>query len=84
MKGGRRTAGPLPPLPDGARGEAVARRLKAVPKASKRAYLVAVAGRSRKAGIRAMCMECVGFDRTAVRECSALACALWAYRPFQP
>jgi hypothetical protein len=38
----------------------------------------------RSACIKAMCLECVGFDRLAVTECTAYACPLWNVRPFQP
>jgi hypothetical protein len=31
-----------------------------------------------------MCLECVGFDRNAITECTAPACPLWNFRPFQP
>ena len=33
--------------------------------------------------IKAKCLECVWFDRKAIRECTA-ACPLWAFRPYQP
>ena len=31
--------------------------------------------------IKAQCLECCGFDRDAVRDCSARACPLWTKRP---
>lgn len=37
----------------------------------------------RSACIKAMCLECVGFDRAAVTKCTAWACPLWNVRPFQ-
>ncbi len=39
---------------------------------------------SPRKAIKAMCLTCVGFERAAVRDCSAFACPLWKYRPFQP
>lgn len=38
---------------------------------------------TRNQAIKAMCLECVGFDRLAVTDCTAYACPLWRYRPFQ-
>ena len=32
--------------------------------------------------IKGRCLECVGFDVTAIRECSAPACPLFNFRPF--
>ena len=41
----------------------------------------AFTGRSRKTAIKAMCLECVGFDRSAITGCTATACPLWKFRP---
>lgn len=38
---------------------------------------------SPRTAIKAQCLECVGFDRTAVTECTAFGCPLWHYRPFR-
>ena len=40
-------------------------------------------GRSKQAGIKAFCLECLGFDREAIRNCTAPACPLYEVRPFQ-
>lgn len=45
----------------------------------KRAYQ----GNSRKTAIKAMCLECLGFDRAGVADCTAPACPLFKFRPFQ-
>ena len=37
----------------------------------------------RANAVKAMCLVCVGYDRQEIRNCSAYACPLWAYRPFQ-
>lgn len=37
--------------------------------------------RSRKTAIKAFCLECVGFERAAITECTAYACPLWGFRP---
>lgn len=33
--------------------------------------------------IKAMCLECVGFEVKAVRECTGYACPLYNVRPYQ-
>lgn len=40
-------------------------------------------GTSRQAAIKAYCLECVGFDRSGISNCTAPACSLYAVRPFQ-
>jgi hypothetical protein len=56
-----------------------ARRLAACPRSSKRL----LASSSPRAAIKAFCTECVGYDRLAATGCTAYACPLWRYRPFQ-
>ena len=45
----------------------------------------AYAGKSMKAALQAFCIECQGFDdaRAGIRDCTAYACPLWEYRPYQ-
>ena len=38
---------------------------------------------SPRRAIKTFCLICTGYDRTAIQECSAWTCPLWAYRPFQ-
>lgn len=38
---------------------------------------------SPRQAIKAMCMVCVGFHRPSISSCTASACPLWEYRPFQ-
>jgi len=33
--------------------------------------------------IRAFCLQCTGYVRKDIRDCTAPACPLWAYRPYQ-
>lgn len=33
--------------------------------------------------IKAFCLECVGFERVAITECSSFACPLWNFRPYR-
>jgi hypothetical protein len=37
---------------------------------------------SPRQAIKAFCLQCTGYDREAVRKCTAPACPLFAYRPF--
>lgn len=61
-----------------------ARRLAACPSSSKRLLASCWAKKaSPRAAIKAFCAECVGYDRDAVAGCTAYACPLWRYRPFQ-
>lgn len=33
--------------------------------------------------IKAFCLDCMGFDSVAVRECGDRLCPIWSHRPFQ-
>ncbi len=46
-------------------------------------FIRAFSGRSLRAGVNAHCLECLGLSRDEVRNCSAPACTLWPYRPYQ-
>lgn len=60
------------------------RRLNAVPESAKGGFVRAITGlASPRGAIKAMCLECMGYLRPAVRDCTAMACPLYAYRPFQ-
>ena len=42
------------------------------------------AGKANKSQcIKAFCLDCMGFDSVAVRECGDRLCPLWRHRPFQ-
>jgi hypothetical protein len=43
----------------------------------------AFAGNSRSAAVKAFCLRCTGWDRAAVKNCTAPSCPLWLYRPYQ-
>jgi len=62
--------------------EARTARLKQMPSSCRGVYKLAMAGRSRKAAIKAMCLECTGWDRASIAGCTASACPLFPYRPF--
>lgn len=38
---------------------------------------------SPRQAIKAMCLTCVGYERSAITNCTGWSCPLWAYRPFQ-
>ena len=60
-------------------------RIESTPPMSRGIMERALSGKATRAGcIKAMCLECVGFERAAITECTAYACPLWHKRPFQP
>ncbi len=63
--------------------DSVARRLAAMPQSHRGTYRRAVSGKSLRAAVDALCAECCGYDREAVRTCPAVACPLWGVRPWQ-
>ena len=60
-------------------------RLKEMPSNVKKAYCTAVLGKSRVAGVKAMCQMCVGWESYVeeIRECTGLACPLYPFRPYK-
>ena len=36
-----------------------------------------------RGAIRAFCLYCTGYTRADISDCTALACPLWNYRPYQ-
>jgi hypothetical protein len=82
-RGSRSRASERKPL-DAARKAAVNKRAARTPESARGTYLRAATGQaSPRDAIKAFCFECNGEDRQAVAECTALACPLWAYRPWQ-
>ena len=62
----------------------IERRAAKVPVSYRRLYLRVLTGEaSRATAIKAMCLECVGWERKAVTECTAGACPLYRHRPYQ-
>ena len=58
-------------------------RLKTAPSSVRGILKRAWAGNSRKSGVQAFCLECQGFERNEIRNCTAFACPLYEYRPYQ-
>jgi hypothetical protein len=59
-------------------------RLATAPESAKGHFVAAWAGKcSPRRAIKAQCLECSGFDRHVITECTNWGCALWMFRPFQ-
>ena len=66
------------------REKRVFRMISEAPESAQKTLREAFTGSaSPRRAIRAMCLTCVGYDRTAVRDCTGYSCPLWQYRPFQ-
>jgi len=61
----------------------IRKRLDSMPVTCRMGYVKAMSGKSPAAGIRAHCLECVGWQRREVARCTAVACPLWPYRPYK-
>lgn len=57
--------------------------IRNVPESMRKTYEKAMTGKSRGAGIKAFCSECVGYDRKEVSLCTDTGCPLYPYRPFR-
>lgn len=68
---------------DIARQPEVSKKLSQIPKAYKMGYLRAILGGPRSAAIKAFCLECQGWEKAEIKNCSARACPLWNFRPYQ-
>ena len=60
-------------------------RLSEMPKLCRGAYLRAMSGGSRAAGVKAFCEMCLGWEdlRAGISNCTDPACPLHPYRPYQ-
>ena len=55
-----------------------------MPVSMRNGYLRAMGGKaSPRMAVKIFCCECMGWIRTEVPLCTALACPLYPYRPFQ-
>jgi hypothetical protein len=60
------------------------RRLAGVPKQYRRLYLSTLDGTATRGQcIKAMCMDCMGWQRKEVAGCNSSACPLHRVRPFR-
>ena len=59
-------------------------RLSQMPESCRNSYLRVMGGKApHRVAIKAFCLECVGWLRREVTLCTAPACPLYPYRPFQ-
>lgn len=59
-------------------------RIATAPESFRKLLTQSWAGKcSPRAAIKAFCGECQGFDRSAITNCTAYACPLWMFRPYQ-
>jgi len=54
-----------------------------IPKIYQKIYRKAMSGKSKSAGIKAFCQECVGYVRNEIALCSDTECPLYPYRPYK-
>jgi len=60
----------------------VKQKAKNVPQSARFLYEQAASGEaSGREAIKVFCIECMGYDREAVKECTSETCPLWMYRP---
>ena len=63
------------------RQEHIEQRRAQMPRSYRACYDKAVSGKSRKAAMRAFCLECCGYEIREVFLCTDLGCPLYPYRP---
>jgi hypothetical protein len=54
-----------------------------IPSKYRKIYNRAVKGGSSRAAITAFCLTCVNWKKSEVKNCTSLACPLWAFRSYQ-
>jgi hypothetical protein len=57
-----------------------AAKLAQIPRRQRPVFRRAWAGKSRKAAMRAFCLECMGYESAEVPRCTAPTCPLYPYR----
>jgi hypothetical protein len=60
----------------------ISKRIEEIPKPYRRNYKKAVNGSSRKAAVKAFCLECSLWQENEITDCKAVTCPLYAVRPF--
>lgn len=65
------------------RQEKINERLNQIPTSCRAVYRKAVRGKSLRAAVNAQCLECVGWQRVEVTNCTDTGCPLYAVRPYQ-
>lgn len=54
-----------------------------MPQRFRKNYDKAIDGKSKTAGIKGKCLDCMGWDRKAIHDCDISTCELFPYRPYQ-
>ncbi len=65
------------------RQELIAAQREHVPENCLKIYDKAMEGKSLRAAINARCIDCCAWQKVEVHKCPAMACPLWAVRPYQ-
>lgn len=61
----------------------IAERRAQMPRSYRANYDKAVSGKSLRAAINSFCLECICWQIEEIRNCTDLACPLYAVRPYQ-
>jgi hypothetical protein len=62
--------------------ELIKKKLKEIPETAKGITLKALSGTTSPRGaIKAFCLECIGYERKEITNCTAPLCPLYEYRP---
>ena len=61
----------------------IQKRLNDMPVNYRNNYKRAMTGKYRAAGVKAFCLECMGWQRVEVRKCTSDICPLYPYRPYK-
>jgi hypothetical protein len=68
---------------DEKRQKLITERRAQIPSKYRAIYDRAVKGKGLRAAVDAQCLECVYYKSDEVRNCTDLACPLWAVRPYR-
>jgi hypothetical protein len=64
------------------RRQKIASRIEEIPKKYRKIYKKAVESNSKAAAVKALCLECVCWQKNEIINCPCLACPLYGVRPF--
>jgi len=65
------------------RKQKIANRLAQIPKKYRKIYKKAVEANNKTEAIKALCLECVCWQKNEIINCSCLACPLYGLRPYK-
>jgi hypothetical protein len=61
----------------------IAKRRADIPELYRGIYDKAMAGKSKSAGVKSFCLECMGWARNEIKSCTSPQCPLFPYRPYK-